>query len=77
MSITPCPSPLSAALRDEAAVHEERNLFCPSYDTCLHVAVKKGWEGWTCRACVFHNTKGHEPTAKDYAHSRPRSYEAP
>ena len=72
MSMTPCPSPLPSALRDEAVVESQRNLFCSSYDACLHQAVKRGWDGWTCRHCPLHGRRDGEPQARDYAEARPR-----
>ena len=32
-----------------ASIH--RVVACPFYDTCLDVAVKRNWRGWTCRRC--------------------------
>ncbi len=29
----------------------ERNLFCPLYDDCLDLAVRKSWPDWHCVAC--------------------------
>jgi hypothetical protein len=73
LSITPCPSPLPSALRDESAVEAQRNLFCFNYDACLHLAVKRGWDGWSCRHCPLRERRDSEPRARDYAESRPRS----
>jgi hypothetical protein len=73
LSITPCPSPLPSALRDESAVETQRNLFCFNYDACLHLAVKRGWDGWSCRHCPLRDQRHCEPQARDYAESRPRS----
>jgi hypothetical protein len=73
LSITPCPSPLPCALRDESVVEVQRNLFCANYDACLHLAVKRGWDGWTCRHCPLREHRGSVPQARDYAESRPRS----
>jgi hypothetical protein len=73
VSITPCPSPLPCALRDEEAVTVQRNLFCPNYDACLHLAVKRGWEGWSCRQCSLRDFRVGVPEAREFAHSRPRN----
>ena len=73
MSITPCPSPLPSALRDESTVEAQRNLFCLNYDACLHLAVKRGWDGWSCRHCPLRDLRDREPRARDYAESRPRT----
>jgi hypothetical protein len=73
VSITPCPTPLPCALREEEAVESQRNLFCLHYDGCLHQAVRRGWEGWSCRQCPLRDWHAGKPVAKDYAHSRPGS----
>ncbi|XXF79171.1 hypothetical protein P2318_05300 [Myxococcaceae bacterium GXIMD 01537] len=72
MSITPCPSPLPSALRDEESVDAQRNLFCFNYDACLHLAVKRAWEGWSCRNCPLRDLRVGVPEAREFAHSRPR-----
>ncbi len=72
MPITPCPSPLPSALREEGAVESQRNLFCHHYDACLHLAVKRGWDGWSCRHCPLREQRAGVPEAREYAHSRPR-----
>jgi hypothetical protein len=73
LSITPCPSPLPSALRDEEAVDSQRNLFCSNYDACLHLAVRRGWDGWSCRQCPLRDFRLNAPQAKDFATSRPRN----
>jgi hypothetical protein len=73
LSITPCPSPLPSALRDEQTVEIQRNLFCPNYDGCLHLAVKRGWDGWTCRHCPLLGRREFTPRARDFAESRRRT----
>ena len=77
MTLIPCPTPLAGALRDEESVEVERNLYCRNYDACLHLAVKKGWEGWSCAQCPLFSHRGEEPEARDFAHSRPRSLITP
>lgn len=71
MSFIPNPKPLAAALRDEAAVDAQRNLYCPLYDACLHLAVKRRWEGWTCRACAGRDLHRDGPEREDYARAQP------
>lgn len=73
MSITPCPSLLPSALRSEEAVEAQRNLFCPNYDACLHLAVKRAWDGWSCRQCALRDFRFNEPQARDFATARPRT----
>ncbi|MFP2907361.1 hypothetical protein ACLESD_20405 [Pyxidicoccus sp. 3LFB2] len=75
MSITPCPSPLPTALRDEEAVDTQRNLFCPNYDACLHLVVKRGWEGWSCRNCDLRQFRVGQPTAREFAVARPGGWD--
>jgi len=29
----------------------QRLVFCPLYQQCLDVAVRNGWEDFTCRRC--------------------------
>ena len=31
--------------------HGARNVFCPHYDECLDLAIKKGWMAWHCHSC--------------------------
>ncbi|MBN9688169.1 hypothetical protein NR800_33225 [Corallococcus interemptor] len=75
MSITPCPIPLPSALRDEETVDDQRNLFCPNYDACLHQVVKKGWEGWSCRGCDLRHFRVGQPTAQQFAVARPGGWD--
>ena len=50
--LLPCPTPLpSAAKSSGAAGAVERLVFCPLYQGCLDVAVKSGWEDFTCSRC--------------------------
>lgn len=39
----------AAATSGDGAV--KRLVFCPLYQQCLDVAVRNGWEDWTCRRC--------------------------
>jgi hypothetical protein len=73
LPITPCPTPLPSAIREEGAVEAQRNLFCFHYDRCLHEAVKRAWDGWTCRHCPLRDWRTGAPEASDYAHARPKS----
>ncbi|QSQ10877.1 MULTISPECIES: hypothetical protein [Myxococcus] len=75
MSITPCPSPLPTALRDEEAVQAQRNLYCPNYDACLHMVVKRGWEGWSCRNCDLRDFRVGQPDVREFAVSRPGGWD--
>jgi hypothetical protein len=54
-------------------VEAQRNLFCFHYDRCLHEAVKRAWDGWTCRHCPLRDWRTGAPEARDYAHARPKS----
>ena len=46
----PCPTPVRAG-KDSASKAVERLVFCPLYQDCLDVAVRGGWEDFTCRRC--------------------------
>ncbi len=72
-TLCPCPTPLPCALRDEEAVESQRNLYCAHYDNCLHLAVKRGWDGWSCRQCALRDYRSGVPEARDFAHARPRN----
>jgi hypothetical protein len=41
------------SLIEQELVGEHRNLFCPSYDPCLDVALAQRWPSWTCAHCAF------------------------
>ena len=44
----PCPTPVPAGAEPEAVL---RLVFCPLYQQCLDVAVRNGWEDFTCSRC--------------------------
>jgi len=48
----PHPTMLPALIEHEG-VGEHRNLFCPSYDPCLDIALAQRWPSWTCARCAF------------------------
>ena len=66
----PNPHPLAQALRDEDDVATERNLECPVYGSCLHHVVKRGWDGWTCRACANRQVTSDGGGADRYARAQ-------
>ena len=49
----PNPVPLPSVLNAESRTGPEsvRNLFCPEYENCLNVAVKRGWASFSCQEC--------------------------
>jgi len=50
--LLPCPTPVRSAAKSSAGSGAvERLVFCPLYQSCLDVAVKSGWEDFTCRRC--------------------------
>ncbi len=64
----PRPVPIPARVQRDASV--EREVFCPSYDACLDVASRNGWDDFTCRLCPLAKLAPH-PSAVRYAHDRP------
>ena len=34
-----------------------RNVFCPKYDQCLAMAIKKNLKGWSCVGCKYEHKK--------------------
>lgn len=54
------PAELKSLLKVDALVEEHRNLFCPSYDTCLDEAVARAWTSWTCARCPLFAVAAHE-----------------
>jgi len=63
----PNPTELHAHMRLPSSVERTRNLYCHQYDRCLSVAVREGWEGWTCMNCPLFSEQGRVPKAEDYA----------
>ncbi|RMG10952.1 MAG: hypothetical protein D6729_18710 [Deltaproteobacteria bacterium] len=51
--LKPNPTPLTNVINAESRTGSEdiRNLFCPEYENCLNVAVKKGWPSFSCQEC--------------------------
>jgi hypothetical protein len=47
--LLPCPTPVPSGKTSAGAV--QRLVFCPLYQGCLDVAVKSGWEDFTCARC--------------------------
>lgn len=68
----PRPVALPAALKADVAVDEIRNLYCSYYAGCIDVAVKKGWESFTCTKCHYFKKKdGEQPHVRDFAFNQP------
>lgn len=72
MSTKPCPTELHAHMRFPSSVAKHRNLYCAHYDACLDVAVKKGWEGWSCLNCPLFRVQGEAPDAREFASANRR-----
>jgi len=49
-SFLPCPTPVPAGKASSSGA-VQRLVFCPLYQQCLDVAVRSGWEDFTCRRC--------------------------
>ena len=49
-SFLPCPTPVRAGKASSSGA-VQRLVFCPLYQQCLDVAVRSGWEDFTCRRC--------------------------
>ncbi len=47
------PVELTALIKPESHVEQQRHLFCGSYDACLEEAVEKGWTSWSCVRCAM------------------------
>lgn len=47
---------------------ETRDVFCDFYGECLKVALKSGWEDWTCRYCRRRGM--NQMSATDFAQDR-------
>jgi len=65
----PNPTMLPAVIEQEV-VAEHRNLFCPSYDPCLDVALAQRWPSWTCSRCVFFSFRHEEEQLVRFGASR-------
>ena len=44
----PRPTALKKVVRADAPISEFRNLYCRHYGACIDVAVRAGWESFTC-----------------------------
>ncbi len=49
----PNPIPLTNVINSESRTGSDsvRNLFCPEYEGCLNLAVKRGWPSFSCQEC--------------------------
>jgi hypothetical protein len=65
----PVPLPASACKGDRDP-EETRNVFCAQYSRCIDVAIREGWESFTCTRCHFFRDREDEPRARDFALSR-------
>jgi hypothetical protein len=53
-SFTRNPTERRALVKHEE-VEDHRSLSCAEYDICIDVALRRGWESWTCCRCeLFH-----------------------
>lgn len=66
----PNPTPFEDPFKSEEVMLENRDPFCPGYNTCLTVAVQRDWENWTCTQCRFFGNSADLPKVGDHAHSR-------
>ncbi|HVP66615.1 MAG TPA: hypothetical protein VMT17_05075 [Anaeromyxobacteraceae bacterium] len=65
----PHPTMLPAPIEQEC-VAEHRNLFCPSYDPCLDIALAQRWPSWTCARCAFFTYRHEAAELVRFAASR-------
>lgn len=66
---SPNPTELEAKVSEEL-VEQHRNLYCFHYDRCLDLAVKSGWESWTCSRCALMQERVPAPGPSNFAFSR-------
>lgn len=66
----PRPTALKKVVRADAPISEFRNLYCRHYGACIDVAVRAGWESFTCARCPFFHT-GAKPEASEHAFDQP------
>ena len=71
--LLPCPTPVPAAGKGHAASSGavQRLVFCPLYQSCLDVAVKSGWEDFTCSRCPLAEQQA-TPSAAVLARQQPK-----
>lgn len=69
--LLPCPTRVPAAGKSPSTGPVERLVFCPLYQGCLDVAVKSGWEDFTCRRCPL-AVRQVSPSAAALATSQPK-----
>lgn len=69
VNLLPCPTPVPAGIASSSAV--ARVVFCPVYQQCLDVAVRNGWEDWTCGRCPLARQQA-APSAAQLATHQPR-----
>ena len=50
------------------APEQKRELFCPQYNGCLHVAAIRDWRDWSCRVCPRRSQT--RPDVHAFAHDR-------
>lgn len=72
MHFQPEPTGLTAPRATERLTScAQRNHYCPNYQGCLNLAVRRDWADWTCSRCELKNARG-AMDVKDFAHMRPR-----
>lgn len=69
--LLPCPTPVRGAGKSPSAGAVERLVFCPLYQDCLDVAVKRGWEDFTCSRCPLARQQT-APSAASLATRQPK-----
>lgn len=65
------PTPTRVPAGSRTAGEVQRLVFCASYQDCLDLAVRRGWEDWTCSRCLLAPLAA-TPSAASFATRQPR-----
>jgi hypothetical protein len=68
----PHPTELRRAMRADIGIAEYRNLYCTHYASCIDVAIRKGWNSFSCVRCGFFAER-ELPEASSFAFSQPKN----
>lgn len=69
--LPPRANPTRVPTDERSARAVQRLVFCASYHQCLDVAVRGGWEDWTCSRCPL-TSQATAPSAASLATRQPR-----
>ena len=73
MHTAPFPVEFKPARSARGELNEHRNVFCSRYSGCLDLALRRGWDDFSCHRCALYHAQ-NQPKAEAFALEQPHHF---